>query len=52
MPQKIRQLKAALSKAGFYVRSGKGSHTVWQHPALPGTTVTLAGKDGKDAQGY
>lgn len=28
MPQKIRQLKAALSKAGFCVRPGKGSHTV------------------------
>jgi len=27
-------------------------HTVWQHPALPGTTVTIAGKDGKDAQDY
>ena len=52
MPQKIRQLKAALAKAGFSVRPGKGSHTVWQHPELPGTTVTIAGKDGKDAQPY
>ena len=52
MPVKIRKLKAALSKAGFYVRPGKGSHTVWKHPALPGTRVTLAGKDGNDAQGY
>ena len=52
MPVKIRQLKAALSKAGFYVRPGKGSHTVWKHPALPGIRVTLAGKDGSDAQGY
>jgi len=47
MPQKIRQ-----SKAGFYVRTAKGSHTVWKHPALPGIRVTLAGKDGKDAQPY
>jgi len=52
MPQKIRQLKAALAKAGFSVRPGKGSHTVWQYPELPSTTVTIAGKDGKDAQGY
>lgn len=52
MPQKIRELKAALAKAGFSVRPGKGSHTVWQHPDLPGTMVTLAGKDGKDAQRY
>jgi predicted RNA binding protein YcfA (HicA-like mRNA interferase family) len=52
MPQKIRQLKAALAKAGFFFRPGKGSHTVWQHPDLPGVTITLAGKDGKDAQPY
>ena len=50
MPQKIRQLKAALAKAGFSVRPGKGSHTVWQHPELPGTTVTLAGKDAQPYQ--
>jgi predicted RNA binding protein YcfA (HicA-like mRNA interferase family) len=52
MPQKVRQLKATLAKAGFTMRPGKGSHTVWQHPELPGTTVTLAGNDGKDAQPY
>jgi len=28
MPPEVRQLKAALSKAGFSVRPGKGSHTV------------------------
>jgi len=52
MPVKIRQLKASLSKAGFYVRPGKGSHTVWKHDELPGTRVTIAGKDGDDAQPY
>ncbi len=52
MPPKIRQLKAALSKAGFSVRPGKGSHTVWTHPALPEEEITLAGKDGNDAKPY
>jgi hypothetical protein len=32
MPPKIRQLKASLLKAGFTIRAGKGSHTVWHHP--------------------
>jgi predicted RNA binding protein YcfA (HicA-like mRNA interferase family) len=52
MPPKIRQLKAALTKAGCYVRPGKGSHPVWQHAALPGLEVTLAGRDGDDAKPY
>ena len=52
MPVKIRKLKAALSQAGFYSRSAKGSHTVWRHPALPTVRVTLSGKDGDDAQHY
>lgn len=52
MPVKIRNLKAALSKAGFYPRSAKGSHTLWKHPALPAVRVTLSGKDGDDAQHY
>ena len=52
MPQKVRQLKAALSKAGFLVRSGKGSHTVWYHPGIPGFTVAVSGQDGKDAKPY
>jgi predicted RNA binding protein YcfA (HicA-like mRNA interferase family) len=51
MPQKIRELKAALAKAGFSMRPGKGSHTVWEHPqrARP---VVLSGKDGADADRY
>jgi len=52
MPVKIGKLKSWLSKAGFVKRPGKGSHTVWKHPAYPGVEVTLSGKDGDDAQGY
>ncbi len=52
MPIKIKKLKAALSRAGFYSRSAKGSHTIWRHPGLPNVRVTLSGKDGNDAQEY
>ena len=52
MPPKIRKLKSALSKAGFVKRPGKGSHTVWKHPAHPKVEVTLSGNDGDDAQDY
>lgn len=52
MPPKIRELKAALSKAGFVMRPGKGSHTVWFHPAIPTEKITLSGKDGDDADKY
>ncbi len=52
MPLKIRQLKAALAKAGFQSRTAKGSHTVWKHPALPSVRITLVGKDGSDAKPY
>ncbi|HEX4204515.1 MAG TPA: type II toxin-antitoxin system HicA family toxin [Ktedonobacteraceae bacterium] len=51
MPLKVRELKAALSKAGFVWRPGKGSHTFWAHPDLP-DEVTLSGKDGEDAKAY
>ncbi len=51
MPRKIRELKAELRRAGFAVRSGKGSHTVWKHP-LGQQRVTLSGGDGDDAQSY
>ena len=50
MPPKARELKAKLSKAGFTLRKGKGSHTVWKHPALPGVAVTISGKEGNDAK--
>jgi predicted RNA binding protein YcfA (HicA-like mRNA interferase family) len=45
-------MKAALSKAGFSTRPGKGSHTVWKHTALPRVRVTISGKDGDDAEPY
>ncbi len=54
MPQKIRVLKAALRKAGFNARSGKGSHSVWTHPKLSARedAIVLAGNDGDDAKPY
>jgi predicted RNA binding protein YcfA (HicA-like mRNA interferase family) len=52
VPLKIKKLKAALSKAGFYSRSAKGSHTVWRHPIFTEIRVTISGKDGDDAQQY
>lgn len=33
------------------MRSGKGSHTVWEHPSLK-EDLTLSGKDGNDAKPY
>jgi predicted RNA binding protein YcfA (HicA-like mRNA interferase family) len=49
MPLKTKKLKAALAQAGFNMRSGKGSHTFWQHPHLPEVTITVSGKDGRNA---
>lgn len=51
MPKKIRELKRLLLKAGFTWESGKGSHTKWSHPLLPGK-LTLSGNDGADAKPY
>ncbi len=51
MPRKIRELKADLRQAGFTMRPGKGSHTVWEHPLLP-ESFTLSGQDGDDARPY
>lgn len=53
MPKKIRELKAQLRKAGFVllVKRGKGSHSRWKHPLLPGT-LTLSGSDSSDAKPY
>jgi predicted RNA binding protein YcfA (HicA-like mRNA interferase family) len=51
MPKKIRELKSLLSRAGFTCTPGKGSHTKWFHPLLPGK-LTLSGKDGADAKAY
>ncbi len=52
MPRKVRELKAELRRAGFSVRPGKGSHTRWTHPLLPGERVIISGHDGDDAQPY
>ncbi|MFM9265903.1 type II toxin-antitoxin system HicA family toxin [Tychonema sp. BBK16] len=51
MPKKIREIKSMLWKAGFTFRPGKGSHTKWYHPLLPGA-LTLSGKEGDDAKAY
>ena len=53
MPKKIRELKSMLRRAGFtqIPKRGKGSHSVWAHPLYNGS-ITLSGKDGKDAQRY
>jgi predicted RNA binding protein YcfA (HicA-like mRNA interferase family) len=52
MPRKIRELKAELRRAGFTEQPGKGSHTRWKHPGLPGERLTLSGNDGDDAKPY
>jgi predicted RNA binding protein YcfA (HicA-like mRNA interferase family) len=54
LPRKIRQLKAELRKLGFVedTRGGKGSHTKWTHPLIPGVTVLIAGHEGDDADYY
>jgi predicted RNA binding protein YcfA (HicA-like mRNA interferase family) len=52
MPRKIRQLKADLRKAGAYQVSQEGSHTKWNHLAIPKIIVILAGHDGDDAKPY
>lgn len=51
MPKKIRELKTMLRKAGFEMRAGKGSHTVWSH-ALIDESITISGNDGDDAKPY
>ncbi|CAD5960240.1 type II toxin-antitoxin system HicA family toxin [Planktothrix agardhii] len=51
MPKKIRELKNLLLKAGFTEEPGKGSHTKWSHPLLPGKVI-LSGKDRNDAKPY
>lgn len=51
MPPKVRELMAALLRAGFIDRGGKGSHRNFVHPrcAMP---VTIAGAPGDDAKPY
>jgi predicted RNA binding protein YcfA (HicA-like mRNA interferase family) len=45
MARRIHELKADLRRAGFEWRPGKGSHTIWTHPSLPGYRLTIAGND-------
>ncbi|GHO88039.1 type II toxin-antitoxin system HicA family toxin [Dictyobacter formicarum] len=49
---KIRELKAILRRRGYHVRRGKGSHTVWTHPAHPEKPIILNGSDNDDAHPY
>ena len=51
MPRKVRQLKKDLRDAGFTMRHGKGSHTVWSHPDYA-KGVSVSGNDGDDADHY
>jgi predicted RNA binding protein YcfA (HicA-like mRNA interferase family) len=49
VPKKLRELIAALRKAGFKELQGKGSHR--KHPNVV-KPITISGKVGKDAQPY
>lgn len=53
MPQKIRDLLAALRDAGFeeIPGAGRGSHRKLVHPKYVGA-VTVSGKAGDDAKRY
>jgi predicted RNA binding protein YcfA (HicA-like mRNA interferase family) len=51
MPQKIRELKQILRKAGFTEITGKGSHTNWIHPNYLGK-LTISGQNSADAKPY
>ena len=50
MPRKVRQLIAAVEKAGFVNRGGRGSHRNFTHPQ--GLRVTISGGAGDDAKHY
>lgn len=52
MPRKLRQLKVDLRHAGAHIVRQRGSHTTWQHPAVSGVLIEIAGQDGEDAQSY
>ncbi len=51
MPLKIRDLVAALARAGFVDRGGKGSHRNYVHPKVS-RPITVAGALGDDAKHY
>jgi hypothetical protein len=37
---------------GFVHRPAKGSHQRYHYPGVPGTHITISGKDGDDARPY
>ncbi|NMQ18981.1 type II toxin-antitoxin system HicA family toxin [Candidatus Competibacter phosphatis] len=51
MPNKMRQLKGMLLKAGCRCDAARGSHTKWSHPKIADKLI-LSGKDGDDAKPY
>jgi predicted RNA binding protein YcfA (HicA-like mRNA interferase family) len=51
MPPKVRELVAALERAGFVHRGGKGSHRNFVHPGVS-RPVTISGALGGDAKKY
>lgn len=51
MPKKVRELEAALARAGFVRESGKGSHRKWTH-AASGAYALISGQPGHDAHRY
>lgn len=50
MPRKIRELILELTKAGFVLKPGKGSHRKLTHPNGP--VVIISGSPGDDAKPY
>jgi hypothetical protein len=54
VPRKLRQLRADLARSDYVLdtKHGKGSHTWWVHPKIPGSPINLADKDGADAKPY
>jgi predicted RNA binding protein YcfA (HicA-like mRNA interferase family) len=52
MPKKIRELRSMLRRAGFVEETGRGSHLNYWFPGVPGTFITVSGKDGSDAKPY
>lgn len=51
MPPKVRELIAALERAGFVDRGGRGSHRNFVHPGVA-RPVTVSGTPGDDAKQY
>jgi predicted RNA binding protein YcfA (HicA-like mRNA interferase family) len=50
MPRKVRELIRDLERAGFVLKSSKGSHKKFVHPK--GVKVMLAGNPGEDVKIY